>query len=565
MDWIRSATLALWLTVVSIITVQLGHPLWLANDDQAMAWVASGAYSGNPSGELVHVHRILGEFISLLYKANPAITWYTLILVATAIGSLTLMGAKCPPRIFSGWVTLSSALMIWISLRPNFTVVAFVTGAVAMSLIAFAIRSNRFPLIGLALFVLAALWRFDSALFVAVSALPILVYSIVKSTPRWSLPSVLTLSFIGLAVFTIPRTAWMCFFSAAGRCESWREYLQYISTLATIHGRPRAEVLAIIGDPSGNISPTATNLLLNNANSDAPDFGIEAVDSLANSIPLYLRVLGNSIPNHFEASLNALMPFAGLALGALLLFCLPTCLTNASRAKWIVVLIFSTFITVFALFSVSALIKLTPYNAVGASITLVILVVGMSLDPFALTGVTKRRIATYSQISGSIVLGIWLIFAPTGLIQLEKEAVDRYHRNDEFSVALTSAIGASGAFGQGNIASVIQTDPYHPANGGFRSNLLLSGWMVFSPNWFDRKENLGLTDIYTQYLDSSNVFAENPLLFIGGTTNAQLTVEYLKEIDPEKRNFTKIQLAQLTRDDDTLVGPTYLWRLIAIN
>lgn len=552
-----------WLGLLSFGVSIIGNPIWLANDDQAMASVASGTYTGEPSGQLVHVNRLLGEVLALLYRSLPSVAWYAWLLMATVIISFSAVCKEFRGRYLAGWFVVSSILTTWIALRPNFTVVAFVAASAGAALVARGLTAGHFPVSGLSLIFVGALWRFDSALFSMLAAIPILALSIQQGKRTHWAKYVSIIGVVGMIFFAVPRIARACYWSTAEQCSNWLSYLDYIGILATIHGRPRADVFAVTGDLSGNLSPTATNLLLNNSNAVSPEFDLDRVTEMAGSIPIYLRLLGNSPSTHVDVTLASVEPFYWLIGGSLLMVFIPWMVSRPMLWKQSTIVAVLTLIFGLSLLSASALIKLTSYNAAGATFATIILINSLAarndnqvrnINPFAVTGV---------QLLGLTFIFLWAFVSLSGFRALEDEARDRYLRNSGFLATLQSSAGSQKVFGQGNLASLMDTDPYSVGAGPDQTRLLLGGWMVYSPNWFVRSDMLGIGSVYPEFIRSSTDPSNNSLLFAGGQTNANLLATFLGEIDPSGRQYQVIEAAQLTADDDVVVGPTYLWRVVS--
>lgn len=80
------------LTIFLVLIMGLGFDFYYdLNDDTTIKDIVSGAYTGTPSGYVVQMLYPLGWFISIFYKAVPALPWYGLFLCLCQFACLGLV------------------------------------------------------------------------------------------------------------------------------------------------------------------------------------------------------------------------------------------------------------------------------------------------------------------------------------------------------------------------------------------------------------------------------------------------------------------------------------------
>lgn len=173
-------------TLVICLGLWLFVPLrFQANDDTVMMMLASGAYSGAPSGNLVFINSYLGQGINGLYRLLPGVDWYPgLMLLALstccALGIVSVVQnvQTKQPFLFFAWTALGS-LLLSVIVQMQFTTTAALSAAVgAWSLLTLPGRTVKS--VGAALVIYGFLLRFEAAALVFLVGAPLFVLGLVR-------------------------------------------------------------------------------------------------------------------------------------------------------------------------------------------------------------------------------------------------------------------------------------------------------------------------------------------------------------------------------------------------
>lgn len=215
------------------------------NDDPLMLMIASGSYSGTPDAHLVFINYIYGLFVVFLYTHIKGIEWYSVLFSLVHIFSLTIISWKIinanKPKIRKYLFLLFFYLAeISIILFFQFTTTAAIC---ALAGILLFISGGYFQkIVGILLFTLASLIRFDAAFLVLVVSSPIFLYEITQlwKTPKFKFLLLLMSLFILLPVGfkTIDKAIY-------NSNENWKYYKQYNYYRGAINDNPNAHNISL--------------------------------------------------------------------------------------------------------------------------------------------------------------------------------------------------------------------------------------------------------------------------------------------------------------------------------
>ena len=556
---------ALLLAVAAAFAIRFGTPAWLTNDDPTMSWLASGAFTGDPTSRLVFVSSVIGMPLTWLYRVSPAVSWYALALVATFVLSwsvLLVLVTSLRSRV--GWLVVALPSTIWFALRPNFTIVAFLATAVGLGMYASSIRAGRFGWLGLGVATVGVLWRPQAGLLTLVALSPLLVYALLDRRPRtrWSSAAVLVVAPLAIALVA-SRLGNVCLGDAS--CGTWSDFLTFTSLKSSLQTGPRGEVMAMIG-PIADWTSAQLNTFMNFAFPDDPMFGVDRVAALNSSFPMYFRLLGPDISSHLSALYGFVSPYMPMLLAGLLAFPIAGAL-RSSRPWSLLLRALVVTATTAAAVLVTSLVRVTEANALGATLALVVawitLAAWASSSDAPGAGKVRVLVSWGATAIAAVFAILWLTVGSVSVPTLQEKATAWQARAQVFQTRYREVARDAVVFGQGNVADYLSSGPYSDDRAVVQAGPLLSGWTVFSAAFEARRMNSGFESVYGD-LRAGQTAAGKPALFIGSATNAQLTATVLNETS-DGPDVAAEQVGAVTLPDDPSIGEIALWRFVPIS
>ena len=547
--------LFLILLLVAIATIVFGNPFWMTNDNAQMAWIASGQFTGVPSGRLTFISQFLGWPIAGLYQLFPNFSWLPLSILGSSILSFALLSRLA--RDAWTWIAIyviATPLLIQIALRPNFTVVAFLTAAVGIALFASSIRRSQIPILGFVVVLIGAFWRVDAAFLTLFALSPILIIAIMDSSKSIKSRNSLIIVGLGVSVVIFNRIGMLCW---GGRsCQKWTDYLEFNLIRSSFQTRPRGEIAAQIGG-IGDWTSAQINLFMNFSFPDDELFGLSRIIELNSGFPMLFKLHGSDIPDHLSFVLQGINPLTAMALALTLAVFIPGILLREQKRNLSlhVALLFLTSTVGLLATSVATL---TLANTLGLFTALFVgLVTVTSWHPPTKLAKWPFVIATVSVVL-SIVLVVFSILAgQMSMAKLNAYAADQWIRHAYFQSQFVEIAADAAVFGQGNIADYFVSNPYTDVVGNQEAQALLSGWSVFSPEFDQRKKNIGFDNILED-LRLGQTKSGKKTYFSGSATNALLIADVINEQEPGNE-VQPINHGPLTLPGDTLIGDVALW------
>lgn len=172
------------------------------NDDSIMCMIANGVLTGTPNGHLVFINTILGSLIAGLYSINSNIEWYTYMMLAFHLGSMsTIVWCIISDYKTNKYIKIAltiSIYAIWfycLHLLQFTSVAAFVAFAACLLLLH---RSTKATIIGCLMMLCASWIRFKMAGFITILFAPAIILAYKKEWRRY-----LILVILGIVVLTI--------------------------------------------------------------------------------------------------------------------------------------------------------------------------------------------------------------------------------------------------------------------------------------------------------------------------------------------------------------------------
>jgi hypothetical protein len=234
------------------------YPTIGVNDDEFFAQLVSGSYTGRPESQ-VHIANaspqwIFGLLVSSLFKINPNISWYFIILALTVIVSVTIitfvthvLTQNLIPIIFA--TLLSSVILIWYVQSPTYTASAFYSGTAGFFALAVYLFDKSKTIYGVTAALLIS-WSISTrteSFIGALSLFSILIFIFILTnslSKRIIVKNLLVISLLPILTLLINFTAYKIQFSD----QEWKDYQNFESARYTIQDN---EIERIISeDPS---------------------------------------------------------------------------------------------------------------------------------------------------------------------------------------------------------------------------------------------------------------------------------------------------------------------------
>lgn len=230
------------------------------NDDVAMLLFASGKYSGVPQSHLVFINYAYGSVLTFLYSFVKGIEWYSVLFAFVHVVALSVISWKIisTKNVKAGYKILFISLLCVLEIRFilyfQFTTTAALGALAGIGLIS----CEKFyqQSLGILLFLIAGLIRFEAAMLVLIIASPVLIRSIiVHNVPTFSKQVViLIIAILLLSLFKYAD------FRSYQKEENWKYYTEYNRLRGAINDNPNAG--AIKNDLPADISVQDYTLLL---------------------------------------------------------------------------------------------------------------------------------------------------------------------------------------------------------------------------------------------------------------------------------------------------------------
>lgn len=213
------------------------------NDDVVMLLLASGNITGTPEFFLVFINAIYGFLVSSLYKIFPFVEWYTVLFSLIHIISISIIVTQILKKqqllvIRLAFITLWYIVEIYIIQNFQFTTTAALCSLAGIVLLSNSQNKVQIVL-GIFLFVVASLIRFEAAFLVLLIFLPIIFWDCI-SVRKIKFTS--TCKYISIAVFI----AILCKYADSyivKQNPQMHEYVTYNKLRGNIHDNPNAGLI----------------------------------------------------------------------------------------------------------------------------------------------------------------------------------------------------------------------------------------------------------------------------------------------------------------------------------
>jgi hypothetical protein len=181
----------LFLSVVSLIIIFLGWPIYGTTDDNILAGFVDGSYTGEREKRLIFIRPLIGNILYLLQGVFPGVGMYSTFLTLILILSFSTFGTVIFSALFNhesknifqySWYSISFVTIVWFTLTPTYTAASILVTALTLMTITLYIflptlRKNILtPVILGCMFSCGFLIRPEGALGVLVVSSGIIIY-----------------------------------------------------------------------------------------------------------------------------------------------------------------------------------------------------------------------------------------------------------------------------------------------------------------------------------------------------------------------------------------------------
>lgn len=209
------------------------------NDDVVMLMISSGAYSGAPDYHLVFINVIYGIMLKALYTILPSMEWYTILFGLLHVFSFSLIFWVYSRRIVTAFGQLLLLLLLLVLQTRfivgfQFTTTAAIVACAGLSL--YFERGRSYKYVGLLLFFIASLIRFEAAMLCLGVYAPVMMFPLsgrIRSK-RQFLCTGLALS----AILILPMLAKIVDVQVYRHEPEWKYYMDYNQIRGALNDNP---------------------------------------------------------------------------------------------------------------------------------------------------------------------------------------------------------------------------------------------------------------------------------------------------------------------------------------
>lgn len=210
-----------------------------SNDDIVMLMISSGAYSGVPDYHLVFINVIYGLLLKSLYFIIPGLEWYTVLFCLLHIISFSLIFWIYSKRITTAFGQILLLLLLLVLqarfvVGLQFTTTAAITACAGLAL--YFERGKSFKFIGLFLFLIGSLIRFEAAMLCFGVYAPVMLFPL--SGRIRSKRQLLNTGLILSAILVLPMLARVVDAQVYKHNSEWRYYVDYNRVRGALNDNP---------------------------------------------------------------------------------------------------------------------------------------------------------------------------------------------------------------------------------------------------------------------------------------------------------------------------------------
>lgn len=209
------------------------------NDDVVMLMISSGAYSGTPDFHLVFINVIYGLLLKGLYFILPGLEWYTILFCLLHIISFSIILWVYSKRITTAFGQLLLLLLLLVLQARfivgfQFTTTAAIVACAGLSL--YFERGKKVKILGLFLFLIGSLIRFEAAMLCFGVYAPVMMFPLsgrIRSKRQF-----LNTGLILFAILVLPVLARGVDAQVYKHNSEWQYYVDYNRVRGALNDNP---------------------------------------------------------------------------------------------------------------------------------------------------------------------------------------------------------------------------------------------------------------------------------------------------------------------------------------
>jgi hypothetical protein len=530
-----------FLCTVSLLTKQASASIWNTNDDPTMLSFVDGSFSGENNPIMVFEHPFIGFLLSALYKLFPATPWYPVFLTVMVALALALVIVLCDTpvsKIFS--IVLAVSIIIRATQNPSFSISAVVVVACALWIAAKSVDSNDKFLFAIAsTLLLTGVMIRSEAFFLALLIIsPVFLWVVIfaKDNLRQKvfMRCVLALALFFSLQIIVNQTKFFCV--SGSDCASWKTYSEYNKIRGDFQGSSRIDYLETELDSIG-WSKNDFDLFHTFNNPDTDVFGLESLIK-ADRAAKEVRPLLDFLENPLASSDNALSSLQGVSVAilktiVLSMFGLLVVVAHRRKYKLFALLLLAP-LSYWVTISIASGIRLPERILIPATYTFALTLLWFferisSEDVRTARKHAPPKLSPSNSIKATLVLFVAGMFISTfnskyDFFYLNKIHQEYVSRSDLVFEDLKAATTQKSLVASGSTANVLLSDPWVTSKSHFDNRIIFLGWPTFSPHFFQRKEKLGISDLFLE-------IAEGKIRYYGCTDyqDSEKVAAYIKE------------------------------------
>jgi len=453
------------------------------NDDAMMLLIGSGVYSGTPDAHLVFINYIYGLLVSFLYTFIPGVEWYTILflsihVIAISIIIWRIVNTETPIIRKVIYVLLFYAIEIWFIKYIQFTTTA---GICALSGILLFLQDKKYQkTLGIILFVLASLIRFESAFLILIICSPLGINYLVE---KYKSRSYLSIALIPL-FFILPIIAKSIDSKVYNSNDQWKKYKEYNDYRGKINDNPNANDFT---DLPSKLYKSDYMLFL----SFFPDTGVFDNATVKH---LYAEIKGVSI---FEKMSNIPQNIRGFWKYIAILFVfgiIQVILLKGRTSKIILSATLILFALLLIYISLEATLKYRVFLSITMAFSWILFTTGVGLK-------NMKSLYKYTSAALLLLLIFLLIRYPIRIRRHDKEIAKTIEQQDRLFDKLKPSDGYIVAYGASMCPE--HRSPFQISKCYKNNRFLGLGWMANIPF------NNGILDSYKDMIDKNTIYIHN--------------------------------------------------------
>ena len=513
------------LTLLSGITVFIGHPIYGTTDDSILAGFVDGSYTGDREKKLIFIRPIIGYILNPIQNLLPSYGVYAIFLLFVLIVSFSIFGTAVNGRIHKKytapssevlWIIISSTTTVWFTLNPNYTAVSIIatgmTFMVIMRIILFDEFKNYKTILFFATLImcLSAFIRLEGAIGAITLSIFPLVYSFI-SNKKFEYRKILLVLITVMFFFGLDKVV-----SSNVQDSAWKEYDKWNSMRHQIQHRTAEDYLLDLRTQNNWTIPEY-HLFMNLAFGDKTKFNSDWLNPAFESTEFTRGVRGvyNSSPaltfvKLFDLFKNYIFILIAQIIIMLYIFFekkkVNVKISRQLAISWLPILL-SLYFTVATLH--------TPERSIFPILLLPSIFFLAQLEKSETSIKTNWSIAMLT-----IVAFILSTMSQESFIFKNKHNIERIKRNQISLVEMGNYDRKSIFIGPGNSELNFTRNPYFESAYPNSPKIITTGsWDTFSPHWVKRLKYYGIEDrsIYEALFQNqiywySNAIPDSPYL-----------------------------------------------------